>query len=210
MLHSKIIAQLAKEKLAPLGIFQKGRSRTWIDDRGWWIVVIEFQPSSWTKGTYLNVGAMWLWNEKDYFSFDIGHRIAAFVEYLDEKQFTHEATKLASAAQPETLRLRGEFASISHAARYLPDQAKQTGSLWVELGAAIALGYIGDTVKARAFFASIESKKPTHEWEARLRETARGFAEALDAQADFQHMVEETIWRARKLLKLPEREGLGL
>jgi hypothetical protein len=153
---------------------------------------------------------MWLWNEKDYFSFDVGHRIAAFVEYLNEKQFTHEATKLASAAQEETLRLRSQFASVSHAARYLPDHAKQTGGPWAEFAAAIALGYVGDTVKAQAFFASIEHRKPIHEWEARLRETARVFAEALDRHEDFQRIVEETIWRTRKLLKLPEREGLSL
>ena len=63
--HSKIIARVAKETLAPLGLFQKGSSRTWTDDHGWWIVVIEFQPSGFGKGSYLNVGAMWLWHEKD-------------------------------------------------------------------------------------------------------------------------------------------------
>jgi hypothetical protein len=103
LIHSKIIAQAAKETLSPLGVFQKGRSRTWIDDRGWWIVVVEFQPSSWSRGSYLNVGAMWLWHEKDYFSFDFGSRIARFVRYSDERQFMPEAMKLATQAREETL-----------------------------------------------------------------------------------------------------------
>src|SRR5215469_14680409 len=71
--HSKIIAQAAKESVEPLGIFQMGRSRTWIDDLGWWIVVIEFQPSGFSNGAYLNVAAMWLWHEEDHFTFDFSN-----------------------------------------------------------------------------------------------------------------------------------------
>jgi hypothetical protein len=213
--HSKIIAQVARETLAPLGIFQQGRSRTWIDDRGWWIVVIEFQPSGSSKGSYLNVGAMWLWHEKDYFSFDVGDgdtgsRIAKFVEYIDEEQFRPEIIRLASAAKAEVLRLRSKFASIHDAARYLPGQARRNDSPWTKLAAAIALGYAGKTLRARWLFKSIERRKPLHEWEVQLRERARGFAEALDRPADFQRNVKETILRTRKLLKLPERTELDI
>jgi hypothetical protein len=28
---------------------QKGRSRIWLDDHGWWIAVVEFQPSDWAR-----------------------------------------------------------------------------------------------------------------------------------------------------------------
>jgi hypothetical protein len=213
--HSKIIAQVAREMLAPLGIFQKGRSRTWIDDRGWWIVVIEFQPSGFSKGSYLNVGAMWLWHEKDYFTFDVGNdvgcRIAKFVEYVDEKQFRPEAIKLAYAAKAEALRLRSQFASIHDAARYLPGQARRDENRWTELAAAIALGYVGKTFRARRFFKTIERKKPTQEWDHRVREMAGGFADTLDRpEADFRRNVKETILRTRKLLKLPERTELDI
>jgi hypothetical protein len=211
--HSKIIAEVAKETLAPLGIFQKGRSRTWIDDRGWWIVGIEFQPSGFSKGSYLNVGAMWLWHEKDYFSFDAGNngcRIAKFVEYVDEKQFRPEIIRLASTAKAEALRLRSQFPSIHQAARYLPDLARRNDSPWTKLAAAIALGYVGKTLRARWLFKSIERKKPVHEWEVQLRERARRFAETLDRPADFRRNVKETILRTRKLLKLPERTELDI
>jgi hypothetical protein len=213
--HSKIIAQVAKETLAPLGIFQKGRSRIWIDDRGWWVVHIEFQPSGFSKGSYLNVGAMWLWHEKDYFTFDAGndddgYRIAKFVEYVDEKQFRPEVIRLASAAKAKALRLRSKFASIHDAARYLPGQARRDENPWTKLSAAIALGYVGKTFRARWLFKSIERKKPVHDWEVQLREMARGFAETLDRPADFQRYVKETILRTRTLLKLPERTELNI
>lgn len=49
--HSKIINKLAKDTLKPIGVLRKGQSRTWLDDNGWWVTVIEFQPFSWSKGT---------------------------------------------------------------------------------------------------------------------------------------------------------------
>jgi len=54
--HSKIIADAAKRNLAPIGLTRKGRSRVWLDDRGWYVTVVEFQPSGFSKGSYLNVG----------------------------------------------------------------------------------------------------------------------------------------------------------
>ena len=213
MEHSKIIAEAAKETLEPLGIFQKGRSRSWIDDRGWWIVNIEFQPSGSSKGSYLNVAAMWLWDENDFFTFDFGNdvggRIAGFVEYVDEKQFTPEALRLSSLAKAEALRLRSKFVSIHDAALYLPAKARRDDSPWTKLAAAIALGYVGKTFRARRLFKSLERKEPVHEWEYKLQERARGFAESLDRPNDFQRYVKEAIWRTRKLLKLPERTELG-
>jgi hypothetical protein len=47
--HNKEIALAAKRVLAPLGCVRKGRSRIWLDDHGWWIGVIEFQPGRWSK-----------------------------------------------------------------------------------------------------------------------------------------------------------------
>jgi hypothetical protein len=43
--------------LTPLGLTQRGRSRLWLDDHGWWLIVVEFQPSAWSRGSHLNVSA---------------------------------------------------------------------------------------------------------------------------------------------------------
>lgn len=50
----------AREILRPMGRVRKGRSRTWWDDHGWWLINVEFQPSGFSKGSYLNVGICWL------------------------------------------------------------------------------------------------------------------------------------------------------
>ena len=38
-----------------MGFWRKGRSRMWLADRDFWLGVVEFQPSGFRKGTYLNV-----------------------------------------------------------------------------------------------------------------------------------------------------------
>jgi hypothetical protein len=63
--HTKLLIAAARDVLRPIGLTQKGRLRTWLDDLGWWLGVVEFQSSSWSRGSYLNVGVNWLWNPKD-------------------------------------------------------------------------------------------------------------------------------------------------
>lgn len=54
--HNRVINAEAWRLLKPFGLTRKGRSRVWLDDHGWWLIQVEFQPSSWSKGSYLNVG----------------------------------------------------------------------------------------------------------------------------------------------------------
>src|SRR5438132_1366297 len=80
--HNKIIAAAARESLTPLGMVRKGRSRIWLADRGWWLGIVEFQCSSWSRGTYLNVSLMWLWQPIDHFAIEVEpRRVGKFVEF---------------------------------------------------------------------------------------------------------------------------------
>ena len=115
--QTKLLKGAARRVLRPLGFFQRGRSRLWIGDHGWWLVVVEFQPSGWSKGSYLNVAAMWLWFEKDYFSFDYGYRIGRFVPFKDEAQFAPLAENLARRAADEVGHYRSLFTSVHSAAQ---------------------------------------------------------------------------------------------
>ncbi len=53
--HNKLIAAAAKQASSPLGLNRVGKSRSWYDDHGWWCIIVEFQPSSWSRDTYLNI-----------------------------------------------------------------------------------------------------------------------------------------------------------
>lgn len=106
-IHSKIIKEVCKEILLPLGAFQKGTSRTYLDDNDYYFTVVEFQPSSWNRGTYLNIGLTFLWNDYEYLSFGFSRQIAArygsFVMYENDEQFRKEVSVLANIAKEEIL-----------------------------------------------------------------------------------------------------------
>ncbi len=129
--HDRIIADAAKAALGPLGFRRKGRSRTWLADHDWWLTVVEFQPSGWSKGSYLNVASHWLWSGTGTLSFDFGGRIAEHVEYLTDAQFAPSAAQLAESAAVEAQRLAETFDGLSEAAKVLLEEAqtkKQEGA----------------------------------------------------------------------------------
>jgi len=113
--HNRLIAEAAHAALSPLGVVRKGRSRTWLDDRGWCLTVVEFQPSSWARGTCLNVGLMLLWHPTDHFTFDIGYRIE---DFDDVARAGFEAAVLAKAgrAAREVISLRQRFQTLGDVA----------------------------------------------------------------------------------------------
>lgn len=203
--HSRLIAQAEKETLATLGVFQRGRSRIWHDDHGWWLTVVGFQPSSWAKGSYLNIGAMWLWNEEDHFFFDVGHRAEQFVEYESEAQFLPEARRLALSARERVLEFRERFPSIAAATQFLLVRAQTSRDPWQPFYASVAAGCVGRVDEARACFAKLMKNTPEYDWQKALHAKAHDFIEILNDPLAFKRRIEEAVRNTRKLLKLPER-----
>lgn len=119
---NRIIKEVCKEILLPLGVFQKGASRIYIDDNGYFFTVLEFQPSAYAKGTYLNTALHFLWNERDHISFDFPFgadiRVKNFVEYQNDDQFTHEVTKYVQEAAKQVMFYR-KLQDIATAKSYM-------------------------------------------------------------------------------------------
>lgn len=100
----KLIAKAAREVLKPLGLFQAGTSRIWIDDNGWFLTVVEFQPSSRSKGAYLNVSISFLWDQGKGFlevlPYNIGGRELGHEDYTNnDDQFYQQMLKMAEHAK---------------------------------------------------------------------------------------------------------------
>lgn len=119
--HNTIIKQLCRERLLPLGLFQKGSSRIYIDDNGYFFTVIEFQPSGFAKGTYLNIALHFLWNERAYIAYDFPFgqqiRVRDFVEYQNDAQFEKAVAEYIDAAITKITFYR-RLANIKRAQRY--------------------------------------------------------------------------------------------
>lgn len=128
--HDKIIRDVAREILGNEGLFQVGQSRSWLDDQGFFMGHIEFQPSGYDKGSYLNTGVCFLWSEPkaadfNVDSFEYGDRaflsgIGEFAEYRKgkEESFRQKVMKQAEFAKEQIFEYRN-FRDFEYAERVI-------------------------------------------------------------------------------------------
>ncbi len=219
-----ILKSAAREVLRPLGLIQKGRSRTWYDDRGWWLTVVEFQPSGFGKASYLNVGTCWLWRAepRSYTSFDLGYRIPGAGGSLEsEPQWHGVVQELVRQAVAEVQRYRELLPDLAAAAREcvqneelrVADLRERDGHLEVPAGwptwdAAVASGLAGDIERAVHYFdhvAQIDPDGSSDDLYLPVRERAVCWSQLV--QQDHQAFVEQVGRRTeaqRRVLRLAE------
>jgi hypothetical protein len=200
---SRLIAAAAKAALQPLGCDRLGKTRTWISDQRCWLIVIEFQPSSWDKGSCLNVGAMWLWHAFRGHAFNAGYRIADFVPFFNSEQFSLAAASLAAQAANEVQRLRNQFRSLQDIYRYLVEHTSEENPHIFH--AAIAAGLVGEVDTARRLF-QIYANMPHRDgpqWATELRGRNLALAAQLDKPDLFRASVLAIIQECRALNGLP-------
>jgi hypothetical protein len=201
--HSKLLTTAAREVLRPMGLRQKRRSRVWLDDRAWWVGVVEFQASSFSPGTYLNVGAMWLWRRADHVRFEVGHRVedVGFVEYIDDAQFAPHARRLSELAASRIRALRMEFPTVHAATDFLLADDPEAGL--PAFNAAIAAAIAGADHAAVDLLRSLQDGEA--DWWNRLVRLAHGYADMLDSstgRADFLREISNNIRASRAVLDL--------
>ena len=128
--HEKIISDCAKDGLIPQGFFRKGRSRTYLNDNGYFFIQVEFQPKSGAKGTFLNIGISFLWETTEGLNSDLAYcydsHLEEFKEYKDDVSFSIEVDKMISSANkkiPEYLKFN-DFAYAKKCLLRRTEQAK--------------------------------------------------------------------------------------
>lgn len=206
--HSQLLATAARSVLQPMGMVRKGRSRVWLDDHSWWLCVVEFQPSSWSGGTYLNVGCMWLWQAKAHTSFDEGHRVEQFSKFHDERQFESVAAALAQRAATVVLKYRKLFPAVqdvcAYYSRHRPD------GFWPTFHAAMSCALAAKPDHARRLFGRIiDSHSDDRDWVISAQAEARRLCAIAEHTERFRQVVTDTIHRARDLQKLPPLDSVS-
>ncbi|MGZ6267624.1 MAG: hypothetical protein ACXWNR_03550 [Candidatus Limnocylindrales bacterium] len=207
--HNRILRDACRDVLVPLGLIQKGRSRIWLDDHRWHVTVVEFQPSSWSKGSYLNVGVMWLWFAKDYLSFDLGHRVRG-MESAESGDWASRVRALAQSAATRVKAIRDEIPDVSAAARVLMDDAE--GPWWPQFHAAVAVGLAGDVVRSERLCADLLRLEARHDWQQALHARVHDLQVHLGDERAFRAYVTGEIQQCRlalKLAPLPDQEIEG-
>jgi hypothetical protein len=198
--HGRIIAAAAKSALQPLGLKRKGQSRTWYSDRRFWVIAVEFQPSGWSKGSYLNVGIAWLWHLGP--GFDQWDRPGDFVPFESAEQFTPLMNDMAARAAQEVQIWKDRFKSFADIYQYVIAHATRDG--WPIYNAAIASGLAGDEKTARRFFQQMEDWETYgYDWQLRLKADSAAFAALLFEPEKFRTKVLSVIEHKRALMKMP-------
>ena len=163
----RIIQNIGKIFFTNEGLHPKG-SRIWIDDCGWYLIIVEFQPSGYAKGTYLNLAIHYLWKETDHFTYDYGGRIDTFREFTgDAERFSTEVAELAQIAMRQIGEYR-KFRDLGYArTRILKSKAaNKTHELYNKM---MVCGLCKDTV-AKKYFCQLQKKLQNIEysWEEQI------------------------------------------
>jgi hypothetical protein len=203
--HDKITADAAKRALQPLGFRRKGQSRLWLADHDWWLAVVEFQPSGFRKGSYLNVAAHWLWSNGGYITFDFGcganwgSRVAEFEEYETDEQFRSAADRLAATAAEEAQQLARRLSSIRAAAELLVNRenssSPQSRGSWPTYHAGVAAGLADRGQDAHALLRSVSDE--------RVKSAAKSLLECAGVAGAFKAAASSLIATQRQALHLP-------
>ena len=208
-MHNKLINQAARTVLKPLGLFQKGSSRVWIDDNDWFLTIVEFQSSAWGRGSYLNVSIHYLWSGQDWFSFDYGHREQAFVEFQDsEAVFLAEMTAMAEKAAAKVRQYRF-FRDPEYAQWKILDYQGHAARAWELYHKMMICGLRADPLAKDYYEELLDlvrfSAKP---FEIGLREELTGpIAAAVDDPDVFQRYIlakvreRRDFWRGKSGMK---------
>ena len=219
--HSKIITKVAKQKLKPLGIAQKGKSRIWLDDNVWFTTQIEFQPSSWARGAYLNIGANFHWYKQEYMSFDLEYRRGNFVEYKNDEQFTNAMEKFCDLTIQKVLELRERLATLLSAKDNILAYNFSSEELWGNYHKGTICGLTGNFDELNKFYSDllkVDSTKQwtcgntgvvhsTHiEWIDELKENVKYLLKKTSSLDIFKAEVLNIIAETRRLKKLSEVE----
>lgn len=199
----RIIAAVAKAALAPLGCVRKGQSRLWFSDQRFWAISVEFQPSGWSKGSYLNIGARWFWNPGPGLSFS--YRPIDFIQFDNSSQFTPLIENMAAIAAKEVLAMRERFNSIDDIQRYLYSTLHDGPRV---LDAAIASGLAGDNETSRQLFARVEQWPiQGYGWQKDLKARSSTLASMLNRPQHFKAAVLDVIQKKRQVIGLSPDPG---
>lgn len=201
--HGRIIASAAKAELAAIGFRQRGRSRLWLADHGYWLNVVEFTPSRWSKSVSLTNAAHWLWAGAGFMSFNEAVPSNCHAEFETEEQFKDAANEIAKVARAEALKIEARFASFQAIADFVIERARTSpdrmGPSWWGYEAGIASELVGRFDDAHLFLRNLTDERVTRH--------ANLLLPLLDRPDAFRREVNGLVTRQRATLKLDVLES---
>ncbi len=194
--HNKVIRAAAKSALTPLGLMQQRNSRIWYDDHGWWAIVVEFQPSGFERGSYLNVAVAWMLYESEHWAFDIGGRVEGVRFATEGEGFDAAMAGLAGEAARKVLEYRERFSTLDGMYAHYRTTIERHGG-WPDYYAGVLAGLRGDRVTAEQHFTSVMAATSTTTWHRALQFRCQDLMRLLPNQQFFRDSILGIVLRCR-------------
>jgi hypothetical protein len=196
--HSRIIAAAARAELGSIGFRRRGRSRLWLADHGYWLNVVEFTPSRWSKSVSLVNAAHWLWVGAGVMSFNEAVSSNCHADFETEDQFRDANIAIAQVARANALEIKARFGSFNAIANFVIERARTSpdsmGPSWWGYEAGIASGLLGKFDDAHDFLGSLTDERVTTR--------AASLLPLIDRPEAFRREVNDLVARQRATLKL--------
>ncbi len=197
----KIIVKTTREVLRPAGLSQKGASRFWYLDCGWYACFAEFQPYTGRQGTTLNYGLSWLWYPREHWTLDVFNRVGDFFEYRDDESFRPAVLSLSNHVVEYCFQTLAAITNPADAYALVENHQKKTD--WHAFHLAVLAGLAGWTDTARAHFDRAYSPETKIAWQEERNKVIEALKSQLTDRQAFERCIIDRIIEARALLKLP-------
>lgn len=202
MNHNKVIAQEAKHSLKPLGFVRSGKSRLWYKDNGWWAVVVEFQPSSFSKGTYVNVSVSHFLYESNSWAFHIPQRLPGFASAEDEGDFEAKVRCMAEDARDIASDMLEKYSSIESFVKWYTERERR--HVWIDYYSAMFNALAGDYERCGIYLEAVCNTECERTWEFAVQHRARDLLFFLKDPREFRRSVLGIVIRTRSMMNLIE------
>lgn len=198
--HNRLLKKIANEKFKPIGIIQDGNSRVFLFDKGWYTIVIEFQPSSFSKGTYLNIGVDFHFYPRDYFTFTCGYRESGFEEFENEQEFTKRIEELCDLSIERVRQLEIKFKDLKAGISTLNNEREKDAWRYYDLAVFYALE--GNLNKALRLFKKVSRVKCEYDFEYERKKITDDHIKLLRERPSFYENVKSINAKTRQLKNL--------
>lgn len=204
--HSRIISKVAKQIFKPHGLEQKGQSRTWYDDQGFYTTIVEFQPHKWEHGAFLNIGVNFHWYVQEYTSFDIGYRETGFEKFETAEQFTSKIEDMVRLAIDKALSYRQQLIDLDTVKKNILAHNFISDTLWGNYHKGVICGLTNDAEGLNKYFDALLLVDHDVEWANELKSKVRQLKKIVSDNLKFKNEILSIIHESRSLKKLKTME----
>lgn len=200
--HTNIIHKVARTIFKPYGIKRKGQSRTYLDDNEWFTTVIEFQPHSYGRGTFLNIGVNFHWYSQTHFSFDLGYRVAPFINFTHPEKFSAEIEQLCKLTTDKVMAYREELSSRHKALETILAHQFPSESLWGNYHKGTIAGLTGDMNLMNHHYNQLLKSEENIDWIHKLKSHTVHLQQLSKNRGEFENYLSDLINQTRTLKRL--------